>query len=200
MSQRGSPCCGTAFRVIGVALRVTQTWGIMCRKWFVWQAQYFWRVFGTLVFFRGTRSTLERSMVIFAAGKSLHLPGIACFCWSQWNWRAESHAFPWQARYVVIVSFCLAGEVLLGHFSWRYSARFATSKRPCRNPGTNLESETSRESATKNQKLKPANQKLKSANQKPKSHESETKNRANQKLKYRNQIQDPANQKLRIRN
>ena len=49
--------------------------------------------------------------------------------------------------------------------------------------GTNLESETPRESATKNQKLKPANQKLKPANQKPKSHESETKNRANQKLK-----------------
>ena len=66
--------------------------------------------------------------------------------------------------------------------------------------GTNLESETSRESETKNQRLKPANQKLKSANQKPKSHESETKNRANQKLQYRNQIQNPANQKLRIRN
>ena len=53
---------------------------------------------------------------------------------------------------------------------------------------------------TSNQKLKPANQKLKSANQKPKAHESETKNRANQKLKYRNQIQNPANQTLRIRN
>ena len=63
---------------------------------------------------------------------------------------------------------------------------------------TNLESETSRESATKNQKLNPANQKLKSANQKPKSHESETKS-ANKKLKYRNQIQNPVNQKLRIR-
>ena len=39
----------------------------------------------------------------------------------------------------------------------------------------NLESETSREWETKNQKLKPANQELKSANQKLKSHESETK-------------------------
>ena len=66
--------------------------------------------------------------------------------------------------------------------------------------GTNRESETYRESETKNQKLKAANQKLKSANQKPKSRESETKNPANQKLKCANQKQNSANQKLRIRN
>ena len=65
---------------------------------------------------------------------------------------------------------------------------------------TNRESETYRESETKNQKLKAANQKLKSANQKPKSRESETKNPANQKLKCANQKQNSANQKLRIRN
>ena len=65
---------------------------------------------------------------------------------------------------------------------------------------TNRESETYRESETKNQKLKAANQKLKSANQKPKSRESETKNPANQKLKCANQKQKSANQKLRIRN
>ena len=65
---------------------------------------------------------------------------------------------------------------------------------------TNRESETYRESETKNQKLKAANQKLKSANQKPKSRESETKNPANQKLKCTNPKQNSANQKLRIRN
>ena len=76
--------------------------------------------------------------------------------------------------------------------------------RPKSEPGpgtrTNRESETYRESETKNQKLKAANQKLKSANQKPKSRESETKNPANQKLKCANQKQNSANQKLRIRN
>ena len=64
---------------------------------------------------------------------------------------------------------------------------------------TNRESETYRESETKNQKLKAANQKLKPANQKPKSRESETKKPANQKLKCANQKQNSANQKLRIR-
>ena len=77
--------------------------------------------------------------------------------------------------------------------------------------GTNRESETYRESETKNQKLKAANQKLKSANQKPKSRESETKNPANQKLKCaesetkiresetENQKLKTANQKLKSR-
>ena len=69
--------------------------------------------------------------------------------------------------------------------------------------GTNRESETYRESETKNQKLKAANQKLKTANQKLKSRESETKlprirnqNPPNQKPKTANQKPEPENQKL----